>query len=123
MRRPEQSFCSRLFCSGLMMVCASLAVAQSASDASLNAIRASDRADRTAKGGFAQVTPAEQHAAITARARLLRTHAEAFAYLKEVEQVRWEVALHLKFVCKSKVKFPPADPTVADCLSRSEEYS
>jgi peptidoglycan lytic transglycosylase len=59
MRRPEQSFCSRLFCSGLMMVCTSLAIAQSTSDASLNAIRASDRADRAAKGGFAQVTPAE----------------------------------------------------------------
>lgn len=59
MRRPEQSLCSRLFCSGLMIVCASLASAQSASDASLNAVRASDRADRAAKGGFAQVTPAE----------------------------------------------------------------
>lgn len=59
MRRPEQSFWTRLLCSGLMMACASLAVAQSNSDASLNAIRASDRADRAAKGGFAQVTPAE----------------------------------------------------------------
>jgi len=59
MRRPEQSFWTRLFCSGLIMACASLGLAQSTSDASLNAIRASDRADRAAKGGFAQVTPAE----------------------------------------------------------------
>jgi len=43
----------------LLLVCASLASAQSVSDASLNAVRASDRADRTTKGGLAQVTPAE----------------------------------------------------------------
>ena len=58
MSRPKQVW-SKLICSGLVMVCASLASAQSASDASLNAVRASDRADRTPKGGFAQVTPAE----------------------------------------------------------------
>jgi phospholipase C len=34
-----------------------------------------------------QVTPEEQHAAILARVRLLTTHADAFAYLKEVEQL------------------------------------
>jgi phospholipase C len=34
-----------------------------------------------------QVAPADQHAAILARVRLLRTHADAFAYLKEVEQL------------------------------------
>ncbi|MEK6334459.1 MAG: transglycosylase SLT domain-containing protein [Acidobacteriota bacterium] len=59
MRRPEQTFLSKLFCLGLMLGCAALVSAQSASDASLNAIRASDRIDRAAKGGFAQVTPSE----------------------------------------------------------------
>lgn len=34
-----------------------------------------------------QVTPKEQHATIIARVRLLKTHADAFAYLKEVEQL------------------------------------
>jgi hypothetical protein len=34
-----------------------------------------------------QVAPAEQHAAILARARLLRTHADAFTYLEEVRQL------------------------------------
>jgi phospholipase C len=34
-----------------------------------------------------QVAPAEQRAAILARVRLIRTHADAFAYLKEVEQL------------------------------------
>jgi phospholipase C len=34
-----------------------------------------------------QVAPAEQHAAILARVRLFTTRAEAFAYLKEVEQL------------------------------------
>ena len=59
MRQPEQTLWSKLFCLGLMLVCTVLVSAQSASDASLNAIRASDRIDRSAKGGFAQVTPSE----------------------------------------------------------------
>ena len=59
MSRPKRSWPCKLICSSLVVVCASLAPAQTASDASLNAVRTSDRADRTAKGGFAQVTPAE----------------------------------------------------------------
>jgi len=59
MSRPKQSFCSKLFCFGLVLVCASLASAQSASDASLNAVRASDRADRAANPKLTQVMPAE----------------------------------------------------------------
>ena len=59
MSRPKQWWPSKLICSGLVLVCASLASAQSSSDASLNAVRASDRADHMAKGGFAQVTPTE----------------------------------------------------------------
>jgi soluble lytic murein transglycosylase len=55
----SKQFWSKLLCSALMVGCSSLAAAQSASDASLNAVRASDRADRAGKGGFAQVTPAE----------------------------------------------------------------
>jgi phospholipase C len=42
-----------------------------------------------------EVTPAEQHAAITARVRSLRTHADAFAYLKEVEQLVREKRLSI----------------------------
>ncbi len=59
MSRPKQWWSSKLICSGLVLVCAFLASAQSSSDASLNAVRASDRADHMAKGGFAQVTPTE----------------------------------------------------------------
>jgi soluble lytic murein transglycosylase len=55
----KQSWSSKLICVGLVLACAFLASAQSASDASLNAVRASDRADRAGKGGFSQVTPAE----------------------------------------------------------------
>ena len=34
-----------------------------------------------------EVTPAEQHAAIRARVKLIRTHADAFTYLEEVKQL------------------------------------
>lgn len=59
MGRLKQSFLSKLFCSGLLLACASLGYSQSASDASLNAVRSSDRAERSKDGKLGQITPAE----------------------------------------------------------------
>jgi soluble lytic murein transglycosylase-like protein len=63
MGRPEQSlysFFQRLFGLGLALAFVSFAYSQSATDASLNAVRISDRADRSANGKLApEISPAE----------------------------------------------------------------
>jgi len=63
MGRPEQSFYSllqKLFGLYLVLALVPLAYSQSATDASLNAVRISDRADRAANGTFPpQITAAE----------------------------------------------------------------
>ena len=64
MGRPEQSLYShfqRLFGPCLALVFVSLAYSQSATDASLNAVRISDRADRAANGKLAPQITATEH--------------------------------------------------------------
>ncbi len=64
MARPEQSlysFFQRLFGVGLALAFVSLAYSQSATDASLNAVRISDRADRSANGKLAPEITAAEH--------------------------------------------------------------
>jgi soluble lytic murein transglycosylase-like protein len=64
MSRPEQCFNShlrKLFGLSLIIVFVSLAYSQSATDASLNAVRISDRADRSASGKFLPQITATEH--------------------------------------------------------------
>ena len=61
MRRPEHSLFSKLFVLFLVLAFASVAYSQSATDATLNGVRISDRADREAKGKVVQEIPAAEH--------------------------------------------------------------
>jgi soluble lytic murein transglycosylase len=61
MRRAEHSLFSKLFALSLVLVFAALAYSQGATDATLNAVRARDRADREAKGKVVQEIPATEH--------------------------------------------------------------
>jgi soluble lytic murein transglycosylase-like protein/TolA-binding protein len=59
MGRPNHTLYWGLFSIVLVLACACLAYPQGGSDASLNAVRASDRAERAANGKLGQLPPAE----------------------------------------------------------------
>src|SRR5260221_9926219 len=64
MGRPDQSlnlYLRNSFCLCLVLALVTLADAQSATDAALNAVRINDRADRAANGKFAPQISAAEH--------------------------------------------------------------